>query len=140
MEEDHRGMLVDSVCNIDAWSKGGTISRDVADKFQQVTSAFYWMTNEHDKLNTKLEQENAKALHYKSTACYHEQHGNCRLQCKFCTEQCSCQCHTQIERETRTLPTYQALEQENQRLRRHKTLNDLSRTEKEQGTYDRIPE
>jgi DNA-binding CsgD family transcriptional regulator len=31
---------------------------------------------------------------YRSTACYHERHDDCRLTCKFCTQPCNCPCHT----------------------------------------------
>lgn len=30
---------------------------------------------------------------YRSTACYHEQHDNCRKVCKFCPSRCTCSCH-----------------------------------------------
>jgi len=30
---------------------------------------------------------------YKSTACLHGQHADCRLSCKFCDAKCSCECH-----------------------------------------------
>ena len=30
---------------------------------------------------------------YKSTACVHERHVECRLKCKFCQAECSCECH-----------------------------------------------
>ena len=31
--------------------------------------------------------------HYISTACHHEQHEKCRLDCKFCDAPCRCTCH-----------------------------------------------
>lgn len=34
-------------------------------------------------------------MHYKSTACMHSMHSECRLMCKFCEEKCSCGCHTE---------------------------------------------
>lgn len=30
---------------------------------------------------------------YKSTACKHELHDQCRETCKFCEAKCRCQCH-----------------------------------------------
>lgn len=30
---------------------------------------------------------------YISTACFHEQHNVCRLECKFCSSFCLCKCH-----------------------------------------------
>ncbi len=30
---------------------------------------------------------------YRSTACLHEQHGECRKTCKFCKTMCVCSCH-----------------------------------------------
>lgn len=37
-----------------------------------------------------------KLLHeYLSTACYHGFHEACRIHCKFCSEKCSCKCHTE---------------------------------------------
>ena len=34
---------------------------------------------------------------YLSTACYHELHESCRLQCKFCEATCVCPCHAKKE-------------------------------------------
>jgi hypothetical protein len=33
------------------------------------------------------------AHQYKSTACHHEKHDECRRTCKFCTASCCCDCH-----------------------------------------------
>lgn len=30
---------------------------------------------------------------YLSTACFHNVHGECRLECKFCAAPCRCSCH-----------------------------------------------
>lgn len=30
---------------------------------------------------------------YVSTACVHEEHGQCRVTCKFCPSECRCACH-----------------------------------------------
>jgi hypothetical protein len=30
---------------------------------------------------------------YLSTACHHNRHSECRLQCKFCEAKCCCECH-----------------------------------------------
>lgn len=30
---------------------------------------------------------------YLSTACFHEQHLECNLECNFCATPCLCQCH-----------------------------------------------
>lgn len=54
MTQDQRDMLVDSVCTIDKWSKMGTISPEITEKIQQLTTAFYWITNEYDKLKLKV--------------------------------------------------------------------------------------
>lgn len=31
--------------------------------------------------------------HYTSTACWHDLHKICRLECKHCGEPCKCECH-----------------------------------------------
>lgn len=33
---------------------------------------------------------------YTSTACQHDRHGECRLQCKFCEVPCDCFCHDPV--------------------------------------------
>jgi hypothetical protein len=48
MTDDEYQLLVNSVCDIDKWSKQGTISEEVRDKFQMVCSAFYWLANERE--------------------------------------------------------------------------------------------
>lgn len=35
--------------------------------------------------------------HYLSTACFHDLHSSCRLQCKYCDTKCSCSCHVKAE-------------------------------------------
>lgn len=30
---------------------------------------------------------------YTSTACHHDEHGKCRLRCKYCAALCRCTCH-----------------------------------------------
>lgn len=30
---------------------------------------------------------------YISTACYHMEHGLCRMTCKYCEASCQCECH-----------------------------------------------
>ena len=33
---------------------------------------------------------------YKSTACLHLLHDQCRIQCKFCEAKCICECHLEV--------------------------------------------
>ena len=35
----------------------------------------------------------AIASHYISTACIHDNHDGCRLECKTCAKPCRCSCH-----------------------------------------------
>ena len=43
MTKDEHALLVNSVCDIDKWSKQGSISDEVRDKIQMLCSAFYWL-------------------------------------------------------------------------------------------------
>lgn len=40
-----------------------------------------------------LDQRPACGHRYWSTACLHQEHGQCRLTCKFCHQLCGCGCH-----------------------------------------------
>ncbi len=52
-DEDQYMMLVNSVCDIDAWSKQGTINELTRDKIQMVCSAFYMLAKEYTALETE---------------------------------------------------------------------------------------
>lgn len=36
-------------------------------------------------------------LHYKSTACFHDEHEKCRKVCKYCGVACWCPCHSPVQ-------------------------------------------
>lgn len=38
----------------------------------------------------------AAAAHYFSTYCIHGHHADCRETCKFCSDGCRCECHTDV--------------------------------------------
>jgi hypothetical protein len=43
---------------------------------------------------TALELDLMNEQHvYLSTACAHNEHGNCRKTCKYCEQDCICHCH-----------------------------------------------
>lgn len=42
----------------------------------------------------------AEPAHYTSTACRHDVHTDCRRSCKFCGEECRCDCHKTSETES----------------------------------------
>lgn len=46
---------------------------------------------------TRKAREFAADRHYFSTACQHNEHALCRLECKFCGEPCKCHCHKETQ-------------------------------------------
>lgn len=56
MNHDQYMLLVNSVCDIDAWSKRGTIQPEVRDKFQMVCSAFYMLAKDYEAAIKKAER------------------------------------------------------------------------------------
>ena len=53
MTEDEHALLVNSVCDIDKWSKSGVVSDDIRDKIQMLCSAFYRLD-----INSKWNERN----------------------------------------------------------------------------------
>jgi hypothetical protein len=51
------------------------------------------MTHATGARTTKNASVYAMAHNYISTACYHDLHAKCRLDCKWCEEKCDCYCH-----------------------------------------------
>lgn len=49
---------------------------------------------ERNKMRAKLRHADVQnGSQYLSTACIHELHDRCRLECKFCGDACRCACH-----------------------------------------------